>query len=98
MEDNSTPDVSFTFLLTKGDKSVWAEAPYLLYRTNGEPVLDEEGVQVSGVTDENGQFRLKPGQTAVFTGIRPGTVYNVSETRSSGICADRTVHGTGIYR
>ena len=80
MEDNSTPDVSFTFLLTKGDKSVWAEAPYLLYRTNGEPVLDEEGVQVSGVTDENGQFRLKPGQTAVFTGIRPGTVYNVSET------------------
>lgn len=79
MEDDSKPEEEFTFLLTHADRTVWAGAGYLLYQTNGEPVTDEQGQQISGTTDQDGKFRLKPGQAALFTGIEPGTVYNVSE-------------------
>lgn len=74
MEDGSKPDVSFTFLLTKGARTVWADASYYRYQTTGELVTEE--VQK---TNEDGTFRLKPGETAIFLGIAPGTVYNVSE-------------------
>lgn len=74
MEDGSKPDVPFTFLLTKGDRTVWADASYYRYQTTGELVTEE--VQK---TDEDGTFQLKPGETAIFLGIAPGTVYNVSE-------------------
>ena len=80
MEDGSMPDTEFTFLLTRGDRSVWAGAEYLLYQNTGEPVTDEEGNPVTGQTDSEGHFTLRPGQTALFTGIPTGTVYNVSET------------------
>lgn len=90
MEDNSRPDREFTFLLTDANKKVWAGASYLLYDTagnqipetdaQGAPVLEDgKPVYLTGATDSAGNFRLKPGQTAVFTGIEPGTVYNVSE-------------------
>lgn len=91
LEDDSKPDKDFTFLLTDGSRRVWAGASYLLYDTygkqlpavkeDGTPLLDSQGepVFLSGVTDANGQFTLKPGQAAVFTGVAPGTVYNVSE-------------------
>ena len=79
MEDDSRPDTAFTFELLKADYSLWEGAAYLLYQTNGEPVLGESGEQAAGVTDGNGQFSLKPGQTALFTGIEPGSVYSVSE-------------------
>lgn len=97
LEDNSQPDVGFTFLLTKADRSVWAGAQYLLYGPEGKPVESAGGGTQPGesagdgaqtgadagngayVTDAAGQFVLKPGQTAVFLGIEPGTVYNVSE-------------------
>lgn len=80
MEDGSTPAQEFTFLLTHEDRSVWEGAEYLLYTTGGDPVMDAEGVQIRGVTDEKGNFKLQAGQTALFTGIPAGTVYNVSET------------------
>lgn len=79
MQDGSKPDKEFTFLLTDANRTVWRDAPYLLYYTTGEPALDDEGNPVNGVTDANGNFTLKPGQAALFTGIAPGTVYNVSE-------------------
>lgn len=74
LEDNSKPEVNFTFLLTDADRTVWASAPYYLYSRGGE-LLDETLRE----TDEKGQFVLMPGQTAVFTGIKPGMLYNVSE-------------------
>lgn len=79
LEDDSKPDTEFTFLLTRADHSVWMGAKYLLYQTDGTPVTDENGDQTLGVTDKNGNFSLKPGQAAVFTGIEPGTLYHVSE-------------------
>lgn len=79
MQDGSKPDKEFTFLLTDANRTVWRDAPYLLYYTTGEQVLDDEGNPVEGATDENGNFTLKPGQAALFTGIETGTVYNVSE-------------------
>lgn len=74
MEDYSRPDKEFTFLLTDADRVVWPEAQYCLYSTTGERVDDQ-----IHQTDKDGRFQLKPGQAAVFMGIKPGTVYNVSE-------------------
>ena len=82
MEDNSKPDVDFTFLLTKEDRTVWAGASYWLYLTDGTPVMDGDKVTTKQ-TDGNGNFTLKPGQTAIFYGIEPGTVYSVSEKGES---------------
>lgn len=74
MEDGSRPETDFTFLLTKADRRVWAEAPYYLYYTTGERA--EEALLRTG---KDGTFPLKAGQTAVFVGTAPGTLYSVSE-------------------
>lgn len=88
MEDNSTPDKTFTFQLTRGEHekcAVWEGVKYYLYNTStGELIEPEgseasEGIQAAGKTDGKGLFYLKPGQTAVFVGVEPGTVFNVSE-------------------
>lgn len=71
MEDGSRPDKEFSFLLIRGDGSLWRGAEYERYEPGEE--------SVSGKTDGEGRFVLKPGQTAVFTGIEPGTIYQVSE-------------------
>lgn len=76
MDDNTKPEEDFSFLLTHGDKSLWGGAQYYLYSTKGERL--DGGIHT---TDENGRFLLKPGQAAVFFGIEPGTVYNVSEVK-----------------
>ena len=76
LEDNSKPDVSFTFNLMKGDRTHWADATYYLYSTKGN-LIDE----TLHKTDKNGQFFLKPGQAAVFIGIEPGTLYHVEEIK-----------------
>lgn len=81
LEDNSKPDVSFTFTLMRGDRSHWAGAVYYLYSTKGN-LLDKPGQP--HVTDEHGRFTLKPGQAAVFFGIEPGTLYHVSEQKDPG--------------
>ena len=81
MKDGSEPEDAFTFLLAREDMQVWAGAKYLLYNTDGTAVT-ENGTPVSGETDADGKFRLFAGQTAVFTGIEAGTVYNVSEEAS----------------
>lgn len=44
----------------------------------GYTALDTDGTLAAG------EFTLKPGQTAVFTGIRPGTAYRVRETAHPG--------------
>ncbi len=99
MEDNSMPDETFLFQLTKGEyenRTAWEGVKYYLYNTATgtmiapeeatspeEPELSEETgepqTQAAGRTDKNGLFKLKPGQTAVFVSVEPGTVYNVSE-------------------
>lgn len=137
MQDGSKPDVDFTFLLTKEDRSVWTGAKYYLYSTSDGELVEEptqgesaeqpanpvpgeeqpaepanpvpggepnETIEGGGTTEEvqegppteqpsagqskfenpaytkaDGTFTLKAGQTAVFVGIEPGTVYSVSE-------------------
>lgn len=76
LEDNTKPDKEFTFTLSKGDRTHWADAKYYLYSTKGE-LLEEKEYQ----TNANGEFVLKPGQAAVFFGIQPGTLYHVSEKK-----------------
>lgn len=75
MEDGSKPDIDFTFLLTRADRSVWADASYYLYESTGGMLIDDTIQKTSA----DGTFALKAGQTAVFTGADPGTIYNVSE-------------------
>lgn len=78
MWDHSKTEHGFTFLLTRADRSVWQGAEYYLYAATGEQI-DEKLHQ----TDEHGTFILNPGQAAVFIGVDPGTVYNVSEIGTS---------------
>ena len=74
MWDHSKPAHSFTFLLTRADRTVWQGAEYYLYASSGE-LIDEKPHR----TKEDGTFMLNPGQAAVFIGADSGTVYNVSE-------------------
>lgn len=81
LEDGSRPeDVEFTFLLTKGTGEVWADACYYVYDTGDNSLVAQEGEDIYlRRTDQQGNFKLKAGQIAVFTGIWPGTYYSVSE-------------------
>lgn len=63
----------FLFQL-KREEAFLANAEYYLYTTQGKPVDDE-----IHQTDENGQFSLFPGQTAVFIRIPMKTFYSVKE-------------------
>lgn len=75
MEDGSVPDREFRFLLLRGDSSVWSGASYRLYSSfTGKPVDD-----AVHTTDGSGYFTLKAGETAIFYGIAPGTIFQVSE-------------------
>lgn len=65
----------FRFLLTKADRTVWADAAYYLYRTVDGKLVDDLVHQ----TEKDGSFLMCHGQTAVFIGGEPGTIYNVSE-------------------
>lgn len=68
-------DAEFTFLLTREDQSVWADAKYYLYcSSTGELEVEEPEY-----TKKDGTFTLKHDQTAIFVGIEPGTVYSVRE-------------------
>lgn len=95
LEDYTTPDVDFRFELKKADGSLWAGVNYYLYdaQKNLVPAVPEtpafaeqpEADSAAGTvslyhtTAADGTFTLKPGQTAVFAGIEPGTVYSVNE-------------------
>ena len=65
----------FEFLLTRADRSVWAGAPYYLYRTTDGKL---EEVQMK-TTEDNGTFLLKSGQTAIFCGAKKGEIVNIME-------------------
>lgn len=97
MEDYSKPNVDFTFRLTDALNNAMTDKTFYRYYTNGqpiyqtntetgEPVLDENGQKriVTDTTDTKGEFTLKPGQTVVFTGIKPGTSYRVREIGNTG--------------
>lgn len=74
LSDNSKPDAEFEFLLTNSLRQAWPGAKYYLYTTAGNRVDNQ-----IYTTDANGVFKLKPGQTAIFIGIEPGTICNISE-------------------
>ena len=73
---------------------------YKLVDLNGNPIYDENGVQVTGQTDDDGTFTLKHGQVAQLTGtvwhdgdaeahkIRANTWYKVTETGADGYSDD----------
>lgn len=81
--DHTTPEEVFTFRLSLG-----GGVGYYLYdgKTPADPADAPEGQTADSdgkyYTGSDGTFRLKPGQTAVFTGVAPGTVYNVSEVKN----------------
>ena len=81
MEDFSTPDVDFRFELRRADSALWQGADYYLYDAQKRPVPAGDTPPASWLhrTEADGVFTLKPGQTAVFVGIEPGTGYSVSE-------------------
>lgn len=79
MEDYSKPDVEFTFRLTDDKNDALAGESYYLYHTNGTPVYDDAEKQMVGTTGNDGSFRLKPGQSAIFVGMEPGRTFRVSE-------------------
>lgn len=91
MEDYSRPDVDFTFRLTDALNNAMTGQKFYRYYTNGQPMYeaDDEALPdskkiVTGETNDNGEFTLKPGQSAVFTGIEPGTSYRVREVGNTG--------------
>lgn len=73
---------------------------YKLVDLDGAPIYDEEGVQVTGETNQDGTFTLKHGQVAQLTGtvkhendaeahkIRANTWYKVTETGAAGYSDD----------
>ncbi len=75
MEDGSLPDREFRFLLLREDSSVWSGASYRLYSSLTGKSVDDKVYQ----TDADGYFTLQAGQAAIFYGIAPGTIFQVSE-------------------
>ncbi|MGQ5426121.1 SpaA isopeptide-forming pilin-related protein [Thermophilibacter sp. ZX-H3] len=73
---------------------------YKLFDLDGNPIYDENGVQVTGQTNEDGTFTLKHDQVAQLTGavqhegdaeahkIRANTWYKVTETGADGYSDD----------
>ena len=75
VEGQIESDEEFVFLLTRADRTVWADAEYYLYRT-AAGILEDDVIHKTG---SDGTFRLKKGQTAVFCGAEPGTVFSIHE-------------------
>lgn len=79
MQDYSTPDIEFTFVLSDETGNPMASTEYYLYDQDGN-LLEADKL----TTDESGQFVLKPGQTALFVGVDPGKQYTVKELEKLG--------------
>lgn len=72
--------MTFTFLLTDGDSGLGGVKYYLYHSLDS--YSDKRGTRYDDEiheTSENGYFTLLPGQTAVFMGMKPGSLYKVSE-------------------
>lgn len=71
-----TPDVSYAFTVqTK------INTPEYVPMQNAEYTILGDASQQVYTTDDKGQFRLKPGQSAQFTGIKRFTMVQVKEGR-----------------
>lgn len=70
-------DIDFEFNL-KVNSSDYSNQKYTLWE-NGQQVLDGEGNPVTGTTDNNGNFKLKHSQMAVFSELDATTQYKVTE-------------------
>lgn len=74
LSDYSGSDTEFEFTLTDSLRVATPDISYFLYNWDGTRADNDKHK-----TDANGIFKLKANQTAIFTGIEKGTVYNVSE-------------------
>ncbi len=85
----------FTFRLTDEWGNARSGETYLRYTTDGKPVYTEEEYEPEGdqislngkviatdTTGPDGTFILKPGEAAVFIGMKPGDQYQVRELAS----------------
>ncbi len=88
MEDNTEPDVEFTFQLVDAQNNPLGGETYYRYGILSQEMIMPEpqpGTQSPAQdpqgwsTDANGYFRLKPGEEAVFCGIPQGSTYTVKE-------------------
>ncbi len=86
LSDYQKPDVDFTFKLTDELGNAMGRETYLRYYTTGEPVYEEKDNVfhiAAGKTEDDGTFTLKPGEAAIFIGIKPGTSCRVKELVSA---------------
>ena len=71
-------DQEFKFELLKENTTLWNGAKYYLYE-KGILIPNQGTADGKRQTEEDGTFVLKANQSAVFTGMDPGTVYHVRE-------------------
>ncbi|MGF7010629.1 hypothetical protein M2146_001153 [Lachnospiraceae bacterium PF1-22] len=90
LTDNSVSEDAFTFFLTDNMQNAIPEAQYYLYNASGNRV--DETVHK---TAEDGSFELKANQAAIFIGIAPETIYNVSEKGLAGYVQTLPTSNTG---
>lgn len=76
--NSSDDNTNFEFKVTdnNGDE---LQASYYLYDSQNNLIYE-----TAQETTSDGIFHLKGGQTAIFTGIATGTVYNIKETQQTG--------------
>lgn len=82
MYGGETAEGDFGFQVLNGEgKGFGQKLTYYLYDENLQ-LVEEEGIEQPLQTAEDGSFRMKAGQRAVFVGLEKGTVYGVRETDS----------------
>lgn len=93
MEDGSEPEDEFTFRLADANGTSMADVVYYRYGLLSKEIIPPEGTQYEWydynegkwhpqqerLTDENGYFRLKAGEEAVFCGLPKDTSFTVEE-------------------
>lgn len=91
MDDYTNDDgATFTFVLTDETGAGMAGKSYYLY-DGDKNLIGDAPLQ----TKTDGSFELAPGQTAVFVGIAPDTVYNVMERSQKGFVQTFPESGDG---
>lgn len=76
--DTEIPDTSFSFQI-RIDGAAYAGKKFTVINSSGEPVLDDHGNPLTGVTTSSGGFSLKHNQTAWFEYVGANKTYEIKE-------------------
>ena len=90
LSDYSSPEVSFTFVLTDGNGAPMSDVQYYLYDSSKQLISSD-----THRTSSDGAFELLPNQLALFIGIDPGTAYNVREQIKTGYAQQTPLDAKG---